>query len=157
MSIRLRFFSGTGFSSRLIEWFGAGLFSHVAAIWDDTHLLDSRSDIVGGVPSGVWPRLQKDEKAPVTVDMELAATTDQVVLWRHFLSSQIGRPYDKPGILGFAFNRDWREPDSWFCSELQAAALEASGLCPTLMVPNNKITPVALATIMSTLGAHVIS
>ncbi len=156
MSIRLRFFVGTGLASRAIQWFSAGNFSHVAAIWSPAQLLDSRSDVVASVPAGVRVRLAESESVPVMVDMELAANADQVGKWRDFLAGQLGRPYDKPGIMGFAFDRDWREPDSWFCSELQAAALEAAGLCPHLYAPANKITPSALATIMSALGARVV-
>src|SRR5579871_6268304 len=144
MSIALRFFVGTGVSSGLIAWFSAGYFSHVAAIWSPSQLLDARNDTVAGVPPGVRVRLSDTEKAAATVDMELKATDAQVIAWRNFLAAQIGRPYDKPGILGFAFNRNWREPDSWFCSELQAAALETSGLSPKLYAPDSKITPVAL-------------
>ena len=154
--IHLRFFAGTDFSSRVIEWFSAGSFSHVAAVWSKDSLLDSRSDIVGGFPAGVRVRLASVEKAPRVVDMQLRASHQQVETWRHFLAAQLGKPYDKPGIFGFAVNRDWREPDSWFCSELQAAALEAAGLCPQLYAPANKITPVALAAIMSALGATIL-
>ncbi len=37
--------------------------------------------------------------------------------------TQIGRPYDKTGILGVGLHRDWQEEDSWFCSELVLWAL----------------------------------
>jgi uncharacterized protein YycO len=155
--IQLRFFGGSGISSRAIEWFSGGYFSHVAAIWSETELLDSRSDIVAGVPSGVERRPIAAEKASIMVTMELPTTPLQTIAWRNFLASQIGKPYDKPAIWGFAFNRDWREPDSWFCSELQAAALEKASICPQLYAPNNKITPVALATILSALGASIVT
>jgi uncharacterized protein YycO len=156
MSVRLRFFGSTGLPSDTIEWFSAGYFSHVAALWDDKSLLDSRSDVVGGVPPGVRIRPQLAESARIMVTMELGCNQSQLLRWRTFLTSQIGKPYDKPGIFGFAFNRDWREPDSWFCSELQAAALETAGISPHLYAPANKITPVALATIFSALGARIL-
>lgn len=38
--------------------------------------------------------------------------------------TQVGKPYDWRAILGFAFSRDWREEDSWFCSELVCRAFE---------------------------------
>jgi uncharacterized protein YycO len=31
--------------------------------------------------------------------------------------TQVGKPYDFTAIAGIAFNRNWREEDSWFCSE----------------------------------------
>ena len=44
-----------------------------------------------------------------------------------FLLSQEGKPYDLTGIFGFVADRNWDEPDSWFCSELVAAALSKCG------------------------------
>ena len=41
-----------------------------------------------------------------------------------FLKAQLGKPYDTLAIEAFAFNRDWRSPDAWFCDELVAAGLE---------------------------------
>lgn len=43
----------------------------------------------------------------------------------HFLREQIGKPYDWPGILGFATRRqqsDLKAQAKWFCSELVFAA-----------------------------------
>lgn len=70
-----------------------------------------------------------------------------------FLRAQVGKPYDHSAIWGFASGRDWREDDSWICSELQAAALEHAGIVPNqLYLAANKITPVALAFGLSFLG-----
>ncbi|WP_216891622.1 hypothetical protein [Pseudomonas putida] len=42
--------------------------------------------------------------------------------------AQLGRPYDWLGCAGIALrNRDWQEPDSWFCSELVAYAFGQAG------------------------------
>lgn len=153
--IGLRFFGGTGMTSRAIEWFSGGYFSHVAALWTPTQLLDSHADKIAGVRPGVRVRLASTETADVVVDMELAATPSQLTRWRNFLAAQLGKPYDKPAIWGFALGRDWRAPDSWFCSELQAAALEACEVCPKLYTPNNKVTPVALANVVSALGGRI--
>lgn len=46
---------------------------------------------------------------------------------RAFALDQIGKPYDFKAIINFGLQRDWREDDSWFCSELVAAALEEGG------------------------------
>jgi uncharacterized protein YycO len=32
--------------------------------------------------------------------------------------TQDGKPYDFTAIAGIALDRDWREDDSWFCSEM---------------------------------------
>lgn len=46
-----------------------------------------------------------------------------------FARSQVGKPYDFKGAFGIALapERDWTEPDAWFCYELAAATLRASG------------------------------
>jgi hypothetical protein len=145
---------GAGISSRAIEWFSAAPFSHVAAVWSPTEYLDAHADTIAGIKPGVQIRPQLIEVADLKVMMQLDMKDWQITIWRSFLQKQIGLPYDKPGIIGFATGRDWREPDSWFCSELQAAALEACGRCPKLYTPNNKITPGALANIVSALGGQ---
>lgn len=42
--------------------------------------------------------------------------------------SQLGKPYDLPGLFGFLTKRDWQIEDRWFCSELVAWALEREGV-----------------------------
>jgi hypothetical protein len=54
--------------------------------------------------------------------------------------SQVGKPYDLSGIANFALHRDWREEDSFFCSELVAWAFEQAG-APLLNGNCNRITP----------------
>ena len=46
--------------------------------------------------------------------------------WAH---AQIGKPYDFKGAFGMSLtpDRKWREDDKWFCHELSAAFLHASG------------------------------
>ena len=46
-----------------------------------------------------------------------------------FARSQDGTPYDFKGAFGLALapDRDWLEPDKWFCFELAAATLVAAG------------------------------
>ena len=38
--------------------------------------------------------------------------------------TQTGKPYDLTAIFGILVDRNWRAEDSWFCSELVAAAFE---------------------------------
>ena len=38
--------------------------------------------------------------------------------------TQEGKPYDLTAIFGILTDRNWRAEDSWFCSELIAAAFE---------------------------------
>lgn len=66
-----------------------------------------------------------------------------------FLRAQLGKPYDLEAIAGLVAGRDWRSPDSWFCSELQAAALESAGYFLPLAAGAAKITPRDLLLIVS--------
>ena len=150
--ITLAFFSGTGISSRAIEWFSAGNLSHVAAVMPDGNYLDSRSDCEGAAAPGVQIRPRAIEGKEEAVRFVIPCTEQQEKLFWEFLHSQVGKPYDVPGILAFVTNRDWREPDSWFCSELDSAALEYAGIVKRLYLPANKVTPVALALVASVLG-----
>lgn len=79
-------------------------------------------------------------------------TTTQNTTFHAFLHSQLKKPYDSEAIWAFLFNRDWRETDSWICSELQAAGLEQAGVSPRLYLAANKITPVSLALTASAIG-----
>lgn len=54
--------------------------------------------------------------------------------------SQIGKPYDWPGVLGIGFRRNWQESDAWFCSELVAWAFGVSG-SPLFRTEHWRITP----------------
>lgn len=64
---------------------------------------------------------------------------------------QVGKPYDWTAITGLALNRNWREDDSWFCSELVAAAFEAvgaplfaEGMCAWRVTPRDLTTSLAV-------------
>lgn len=71
-----------------------------------------------------------------------------------FLRSQIGKPYDTSAIWSFYSKRDgrdWQAPDSWFCSELMAAALSEYGIFPQHMAESfSRVTPRDLMLLIST-------
>lgn len=149
--IRLRFVLGKGRASRLIAIFSAGHLSHVDVKMPNGRLLGARSDNVGG-GDGVLERPDPYEKVSKIVYFEITATADQEAIFFAFLHAQLGKPYDHLAIIGFIWNRNWRDDDAWYCSEVVAAALEEAGvLVKTLYLPFNKITPVMLATLVSEL------
>jgi hypothetical protein len=149
-TITLQFVGADGLSSEAIEWFSHGAFSHVDSVLDDETLLGARADVIGGIPAGVQIRPPGYETFKRVLRVELVAPADIVATYYEFVRSQLGKPYDKESILAFVTGRDWREPDSWFCSELVARALEVSGyfLFP-LASPANKVTPSELVQILS--------
>jgi hypothetical protein len=153
--IRLQFVMGSGLPSEAIAWFSAGELSHVDAIMSDGSLLGARSDAIGGQLPGVRIRPAFYEKWARRVVMEIPATDSETTVFYDFIMKQVGKPYDKTAIFGFVADRNWREDDSWFCSELQSAGLEQAGVVPPLFLAANKITPAALALLASAINGKV--
>lgn len=155
MTIRLQFTAENSLLSWAIRYLSAGPYSHVDSILPDGRLLGARTDSVGGAPPGVQIRTPDYNKFSSVALVELVATPAQELAFRSFEMAQVGKPYDDTAIWGFAADRDWREPDSWFCSELILAALEEAGWCPRLDFPANKVPPVALYLIVTARGGVV--
>lgn len=144
--ITLQFLRGNGLDSQLIEWYGGGpMFSHVDSVLPAGEgLLGSRSD------GGVQIRNPNYTLDLPTLVVQLACGDVMTAAFYAYMRSQIGKPYDHTGILAFVVGRDWQSPDSWFCSELVAAALEQCGYFPfPLAAPSNKVTPPALLLVLS--------
>jgi len=155
--IRLQFVAERDLGSAAIGWFSAGHLSHVDAVLPDGRLFGARSDHAGGVPPGVWERPPGYARFARRVIATIPARPAAKIRWRCFLEEQRAKPYDRLAILAFAVNRDWREDDSWICSELQARALEYADIVPPLYLACNKITPVALALAVSALpGVRIV-
>lgn len=150
--ITLRFVREPCLSSDLIAWFTQGHYSHVDCVTPAGKALGSRSDRVGGQPAGVEVRPADYATFSLVTFFEIDTTPKQEKTFYKFLNAQLGKPYDTTAIWGFVTGRDWREPDSWICSELQAAALEAAGIVKPLVVPTNKISPDSLALVASAVG-----
>lgn len=149
----LRFIEGRGPASIAIAYFGGGLYSHVDYRCEDGSWLGARSDRVGGKPPGVQIRPADYVKPVRELLLELQTTPEQERDHYAFLYSQIDKPYDKWAIAGFITGRNWRNPGSWICSELQCAAAESADIMQPLVLTANKITPNDLALIWSALGA----
>jgi hypothetical protein len=150
----------SGFSSRAIEWFGGGHWSHFANIIDDRHVLDARSDRVGGAPPGVYVRDASYLDDVERTVIRIPCSAGQAEAWLHAGRSQLKKPYDTQGIIAFATGRytwrDWRDPAAWICSELGIWMLEQSRICPILPIHVNEIAPGPAGLICCALpGAYV--
>ena len=144
--IRLQFSTENLLSSELIRTYDHGWCSHVDAVLPDGTLLGSR------VSGGVQIRQPGYAKFSKTELVNLPTTDPIEEQFYVFLKGQVGKPYDSSAIEAFVFDRSWRKPDSWFCSELIAAALEDSRFFPhKLSTPANRITP---ADLLLTLSAY---
>ncbi len=152
----LSFDQGRGFASGCIEYFGAGGWSHVDNL-TPRGLLGARSDRVGGKPPGVWARPFGYGRVKKRIQMSLACTQPEYLGWLDFLYAQVGKRYDNLAILAFILDRDWREDDSWICSELATRALEIAGILSHLDLTPNKVTPGALAFAFSAAGGRIVS
>lgn len=119
--------------------------SHTEALMPDGTLLGAHAD--GGVqarPVGY------DKGYRQELIVQIPATPAMTDKFHAFLRDQIGKPYDFKAIAAFITERDWQEPNAWFCSELQAAALVDCGwFAYRLATEFNHITPRDLLLIVS--------
>ena len=147
-TVTLQFCSFDSLAGELIDWFTQGSVGHVDAVMSDGSLLGAQHEAgLGGMPAGVQIRPANyggNSGMRHRMRASLMVTDDEAEAFYSFLRQQVGKPYDTTAILAFAVGRDWRERDSWFCSELQAAALEEAGIVRRLVAPSQKITPAAL-------------
>lgn len=140
--VTLQFSTMSDIGSWAIREFSHGPFSHVDAVLPDGSLLGARDDICMGIPAGVRIRPPNYARFSLIKQVTIPCSDGQILKWLDWQHAQVGKPYDETAILAFAADRNWREEDSFFCSELQALALEQSGYFPhNLSAPANKITP----------------
>jgi hypothetical protein len=158
--IVLQFSTQDTLGSRAIRLFQHGWATHVDAVMPDGWLLGARHSDPGIdntgliLKNGVAVRPPSYRKFRRTLVMTLS-TSEQIEadFWA-FLGLQIGKPYDTTAITAFIFSRDWREDDSWFCSELVMAALEKAGFVQPLATTANRVTPEMLLFLCSAFESH---
>lgn len=144
-AIVLQFVGASDLGSEMIEWFSQGVVSHVDAVMSGGSLLGARSDEIGGKPPGVQIRPANYENFARVVRVVMPCPGAMADEFYRLIQAEIGKPYDKEGILAFIVGRDWRNPQAWFCSELQGAMLERCGYFESpLATPSNKLTPAGL-------------
>lgn len=128
--ITLRFVAHPGLFNWACRIAQYGLWpTHCDAVLPDGRLLGARFD------DGVQARASNYDVGDFKRDqyVNLAATQEQEDAFYAFLRLQLNKPFDAWAIVAFTTGRDWQAPDSWFCSELQAAALVTCGLFPNHM------------------------
>jgi uncharacterized protein YycO len=143
--IRVSFLGGDDMVSRGIRLHCYGFWAtHVDAVMPDGRKIGAIGDGVKARPADY------DERTEQRLLLELDCDQATADRFHTFLREQIGKPYDFTAIAAFVARRDWQRPDSWFCSELIAAALlECGFLRHTLAATANKITPRDLLLILS--------
>lgn len=104
-------------ASAFIRYWTFSEYSHVDFVMPDGQLLGSH--LSGGV------KVRPANYAHFSKVLRVTADVPDSVL--EAAVSQIGKPYDWQAIVNFFAQRDWREDDSWFCSELVAWSFEKAG------------------------------
>jgi len=152
--ITLRFVGGNDTIAELIRAGSYGYWAtHTEALMPEGTLLGAHFD--GGVMAR--PRGYDADKFDREEYVQLVAIRSIEDAFHTFLRSQLGKLYDMEVIEAIAASaligeRDWRTPDSWICSELIAAALEACGWLPKLATDINHLTPRDVRLILSGRG-----
>lgn len=114
----------------LLTW---SAWAHVAIV-DGDHVIDAMKG------EGVRRRTRAsfDAAFPGQVVVDVACQDDAAGI--AFALAQMGKGYDSSALWGFLLpGRRWDDAESWFCSELAAAALRAAGF----VIPGepSRITP----------------
>jgi len=118
-------------TSPLIGYFGGGFYSHIDVLTPFGMLRGARSDVIRGIPSGVQDRPQHYAKWERCTRYTVDVSDGEYDRYWEFSAAQLGKPYDDRGLLKtFVLDepRDWRQQDSWWCSELVAATGEHAGI-----------------------------
>lgn len=155
--IGLQFVLGSGWSSRLISWWGSGYggYSHVDAILADGSLLGARSDSVGGQPPGVRIRPPAYEKWVRRCVVWMPASAQQASNWEKFLREQVGMGYDKSDILGLIIGKPLMSQGHWICSALQHEALHKIAIFPDMPQTPQQVPPNMLLFGVLTAGGKI--
>lgn len=90
-------------------------YSHVDFVLED-------GKFMGALPFG---GVQIHEhRYPVEAYFKIEMPQEKVDAILEAAKALLGTPYDFWGIFGYAFIRDWQEPDKFFCSEYVAAMIQ---------------------------------
>jgi hypothetical protein len=137
MTITTQFITEASVGSWMIRYGTHSDFSHVDVVLPNGNLLGARSDTA---TPGVAIRHPNYATFTRCSRVIIPCTKEQEDNYYKFLYAQLGKPYDWKSIVGFAIDRDWRETDSWFCSELDIAGKEVAGILK-IATPSNRMTP----------------
>ena len=132
---------GLGWISRAIGRYGSGFYSHIDVVTPAGKLRGARSDVIQGIPAGYEDRPQDYEKWAKRTRFTLEVPLGTWCKYWEFSNLQLHKPYDSHGLFDtFVLGRDWRENDSWWCSEEVGANGEYAGMW-TIPPEVKSITP----------------
>ena len=132
----LVFSTSFSWQSRIIRMMCHSQFSHV-----DLKVYDIEPyGLMGAADGGVAIRLH--DEWPFKSYHETTIRHPNAAVFKQLVRSQLGKPFDDVALhqVISEIPRDWKKPDRWFCSELQAWALEEADIIK-IIVPKNRVTP----------------
>ena len=126
MAIQIAQYKGKSLTSRIIRFITWSEYSHTAIILAEDTIVEAWE---GCNQVRIVSSLSEGHTAGTTVDIyDIRMGTKQEEKFREFIAEQVGKKYDYWGILGFLRRRDLERGESWFCSELFAAACQEAGV-----------------------------
>jgi len=125
MAIKIAQYKGKSWISKIIKFVSRGEYSHTAIMLEEDYIVEAwqGSDsvrVIQSLSSGHIPGTEVD-----IYSIDLGKKQEE--RFRKFVQDQVGKPYDLWGIHGFLWRRDTQRSQSWFCSELFAAAYQEAG------------------------------
>lgn len=142
-SITLEFSTSMAWQSALIRRMCHSPFSHVDVVHEKG--LFGASD-----PGGVMFR--PNDYQVFGIRRRCAIKTPVADKFMEIIFAEMGKPFDGEALYAFMSDkvREWRKPDSWFCSELVAYALEEAGFFPFKLISvKNRISPADLLLLLN--------
>ena len=143
--------------SKAIRILGHTYFSHTDFLLEDGNLLGASNNPlaphIAGNPRGV--AIRPPDYQSFGIRRQMILRTDRADAILAYAHKQVGKPFDSGALSPKVFltdpfyramegDRDWRNPEQWFCMELVICAMEEGGYWGPgvkVRVKKNRITP----------------
>jgi hypothetical protein len=129
-SIMIRFVSGKGLDSKLIEWYSRCRWSHVEFVSDGCTF---GAQLRGGLK---WRTLDDPcyRHASAFETWTIPVTDDQYIDFIRMIDAAIDARYDWKAIVSFVLGPwRWHTKGAWICSSFVAGMLQSLQLLPRVM------------------------
>jgi len=134
-SLQIRFVSGKGWDSKIIEWCSRCRWSHVELLWPGDHTFGAQ--LKGGVR---WRKTNDHcyRKAIAAEVWQIPITDEQQTLLQKLIADAEGAPYDWLAILSFALGyHRFHLAGAWICSGYLAGVVDSLNLLTMVFDPEN--------------------
>ena len=133
-------YRGISATSRVIEWFTHGAYSHAAWVCADGTVV---SALAGqGVIRTPDLDAAHTDGTPIEIYSVPGVDYARADAWA---ATQLGKPYDYRGLFGYLTRKDYQNPAAWFCSEYVFQIVRAGGVELLARVESWQVVPTLLA------------